>query len=384
MPVLVNQRYRPPQLTNEKSVLRAILLKLGYVNLPTQPETEQAFFDPDRRDFLRFADRYIKEIRDRLLQWPGISAVPASPDDETKSYHLTGKTFAFHPPLHFLVKLPDALSRLDRWRLFSTSDCEGPIELSFDGALFAAACPVPQVPSTFSTGQIARDVITAALGESAFWQKGDPIGPTPIHPEFYLLELTTETESATQVAPAFVKDDVVVITLPTRLDAVHVRDRIFFDSSFALAAFYTLRSTCSEIDETLEDLSKATDQLAGLMSQYFDGPPILHAFSFKPFTMRRSLAKMHLLLQQAATLQIEAAGHTRFFQSAMDETHFLRAVQGYFAEHLSPALTLDREAQLSLMSFAAAESMSLVANQSTLVAAILGGMAGAALTMLIQ
>jgi hypothetical protein len=259
----------------------------------------------------------------------------------------------------------------------------------FNGSVFVVAAPSPTVPLLTNIGQLAREFLRETFEASQIWQHIDGIGPTPAHPEIYLLSVQKKPQSQDAVDDVdlpfihLVEDDLFILEQSTNPYET-VLPILLRDVYYALQDFYISRIENQCLYQTIDNVERLNASLGELLSSYFSLPPYRRLLDSTATDIRRCLAAMHSAIQRVAEKESEHRQAVREANKSFESAAVINKLHDYFREHMAPEREFNRDSQLTLMNFAAEETNNVVITQATLVAAMIGAIVGGILSMLGQ
>jgi hypothetical protein len=272
--------------------------------------------------------------------------------------------------------------------LFSSSWSPEEFNIAFNGSLFLTYAKADKVPVYTDLGQIAREYLKNLMSSSSFVDPFDGVGPTPIHPEIYIIKLrrvSDENVDQKYKIPAVnYTDNNVVILIPEEDELQEVLDALLHDIRFCIGSFYSQRLMDRDLYDEIEVLEEMNESLSGKLSDYFELTLFQRFFSKNPKEIRSLLASMHLCLQRITSARFHAQRKRDDAINGIENSIFFSGLEKYFDEHMKDEHNFDRESQLTSMNFAADETGNFVLTQATLIAALCGALIGGAITAISQ
>jgi len=395
---LVDSDYMPDQFDGKAVVQEAYVAKAGYLRLELNEDLSRGFFSRDSKpptmDFLQelfgllSKSPHVMEVspkQEDLLKgelaftlWPCVVASDGSPRVSSLS-------------LSEFIKMRVMISKHKQDKLFKLSAWSRSPEqftLYFNGAIFLACFPVKLVPFPTHVGQVAREFLAETLAESKLWARTEGIGPTPIHPEIYILSVAPigdQLSLAESRAPAVktVRGDLVV-AVPAITPVERVLQYLLEDMSWGLEGFYGVRIVRHALDDRIAFLHTLNQRLGQALAEHLRLNPISRLLSKSAGEIRRLLGDMHLALQGIAALELEAQNREEETTRSLQRGAILVGLDEYFKEHMLPSSIPDQNSQLRFMDFAADETENSAIVQATLVSALIGAIIGGLIAALGQ
>lgn len=153
---------------------------------------------------------------------------------------------------------------------------------------------------------------------------------------------------------------------------------------YGLGDFYNQRLSNREFRDAVDALEQLNEQLSGGVAKHFNLSISRRFLSATSGDIRKLLARMHIALQEVSAAEIRLKHAQEKALDAISKTIFLRKMEEYFAKHMKPEKTFDRDAQLTTMNFAAEETSNFAIVQAILIAALIGATIGGLLTVVAQ
>lgn len=235
-------------------------------------------------------------------------------------------------------------------------------------------------------GQVARNFLIETLGKTDLWEYQDGYGPTPIHPNFHIL-VTQDDEHEEHTAKPLVlvdKNENVFILLSQETKITEFMNFFLFDSNTAFEKFYRCIVIRHKLRIAIDQIDEENQKLRELIAKYFSQSTVSRLFGVVARDIRKTLSKMHLSLLEISNLEIQLAKAGTDTIEYVQDSDYLKVIQGYFSEHIEVEHDFDRNAQLTAMNFAAEEATNNSINQATLFAAFIGAFIGGLITFAIQ
>lgn len=359
--------------------------KIGFVLMELKPQFEEQWFNEPRQPGA--PDPYITELYDRLEASPHIMDIEPSREQLLKNMEneeqISDITY-YRGTLTFddYIRLRIVLPRRKREELFgymTWSWCPEEFTIYFNGVQFLVHAQVDSAPIITDIGQVAREFLTETLKTSDKWEHIEGIGPTPIHPEIYMVRaVKKEPSDGKEHSLRYVNyengdlvmiaetDDLIQQTMPV----------IFRDMDSFLRMFYVARMEAKDHYEAIDDLEDTNSDLNSLLSAYFKLPIYRRLFSKTPSLIRQTLAKMHSQLQDVSSCETDLRVAIKDAKRYLNEANVFSKAEEYFVEHLEKDRLFNRDSQLTVMNFAADETNSLATAQATFIAAMIGAIIG--------
>lgn len=394
------EKYLSHELNIKAKVIDAYVLKVGFIRIQFNPDFGTKFL-AKHEEFDRGTEIFIEKIYKSLQDSPHVVDVIPSQEELL----LESKKRNSESPLyfrHWITEKVDALSinkyiqlrvvlpKKKREELFTSflpkSWSPEQFTIYYNGAIFAALAPVNQFPIFTDIGQVARNFIVDTLGKTDSWEHKDGYGPTPIHPNFYIL-LTQDIEQQEGFAKPIIqvdKNENVFILLSKETKINEFVSFFLSNSNNGLEKFYRCIVIRHRLRSAIDQINEENQRLRELIANYFIQSIMSKLFGSTARDIRKTLSKMHLSLLEISNLEIQLTKAGNNFIEYIQNSEYLRLVQNYFSEHIKVEQEFDRNAQLTAMNFAAEEATNNSINQATLFAAFIGAFIGGLITFIIQ
>ncbi len=222
------EQYLSDELGIKATISEAYLLKIGFIKLQLK-DSFAADLLSDNNNRKSTLEAYVEQLYESLLNSPHIMDVNPSKEQllAEKKKPLFYKFWASENidciSLDQYLKLRVVLPKKKRDELFKffRPNIWSPEQFTiyFNGATFAVFTPISKFPVFTYIGQVAREFLVETVGKTNLWEHIDGFGPTPIHPEFYVLVVqNSEQESRLEQPLASIdsKGDVFIL-LPSNL-----------------------------------------------------------------------------------------------------------------------------------------------------------------------
>lgn len=300
----------------------------------------------------------------------------SNPDSEW--FLLDGKGF------HLEVNLPARLQKYSGKEIFEQSRPLERFEVLSKGSLFVAFAPISDYPFFTYIGHEYREIVLSVLKKNSPDEFRTP-GPTPIHPDFYLIQAETDDEGETSGVRVYSRDDNVFVVFPNH--HLPPRDWImaFFEYiHYPLLMFYSALLTREQVlnsyVEIFERFSVLSDSIKNLTNTRWwkfvecsglvrKGKDNLSEVHLKTIEFETALFGLRLQ-RNKATEQIES--HT-----------ILSEIPDYFKECMQPDALVPESFPNALVHFEG-EIRAYKQIRSVVVASFLGAAIGAFLTVLLS
>lgn len=386
------EQYLSDELNIKTSISEAYLLKLGFIKLQFKNGVADDFeTDTSRRSAI---EAHVEQLYTSLLNSPHIMEV-TPPKTELLSDEQSDLFFRFWGTenidfisLDQYLKLRVVLPKKKREDLFKflRSNMWSPEQFTvyFNGATFAALTPISELPVFTYFGQVVREFLVDTVGKTDSWEHIDGFGPTPIHPEFYILITKEQENQPDQPSTEVDSNGNVFILLPSNLPIEEFVQYFLNTAMPALEEFYNFVIARSNLVDAIEINDEENQHLRELMASYFSQSTSARLFGKISGNIRRTLSEMHMSLLEIASLEMQLTKAKTEALDLIKESEFLSPAIEYFLKQTIPDHEFDRNAQLTAMNFAADEASNNSINQATLIAAFLGALVGGLISFIIQ
>lgn len=387
------ERFLPQEISTQFSITKAYVVKIGFFRVELEDSIDEAITSEDNALF----DKYLNELYSVLSTSPHIMDISPKREElildsnklkEGIGFRLTWgeNTIAISEFLRMRVVLPKRKSE-ELYKLFSTSWCPEQFSIYFDGGIFLAVSEIDKLPVMTDIGQVAREFLNETLKTSKLWKAPAIVGPTPLHPEIYILTVAAnspESQTENKFPLVFERGGDLLIVVPESLPIAAVVNDFLEDSEMALISFYESQSTRLRISNRFASLDQLNRSLSEALAKYFRQKSFFRLFGTVAGNIRRLLSDMHLQLQEISTLDLLALKHERDAINHLQRATFLGKLSEYFKTQMEPYKPFDINAQHTIMNFAAQETSNLIVVQATLLAAFIGAIIGGIITVVAQ
>ena len=327
-----------------------------------------------------------KELLGCLEKHPNVFKVSKQDDPSRPAFTYLGAgsewTMLDGSIFHLEVNLPARLQKYIEDYAFKPSQAIEQFEVLSRGSLFAAFAPISDFPIYTHIGHEYRELVTSVL-EANQSCTIESIGPTPIHPDFYIVQATKDDE--TSGVSVYSRNDDVLVVLTNHHSSVHDWIKTFFDHiHLPLMLFYSAiltqeyLTTCYyEIFERFSVLSESMKNLAVT--------PSWRIVKCNRYIRegKNSLSEVHV-----KTIDFETTlfGFGLQAKKAFDQIKShkgISEISDYFEEILQPGISVPESFQNTLRHFEG-EMHSYKQIRSVVIASFLGAAIGAVLTVLLS
>jgi hypothetical protein len=321
------------------------------------------------------------DILKSLQEHPNIFDVRQTGDEQSslsfakgEEMFVEGKTFCLR------VHLPE---RLQKFR-DDAEEMGGSLIEEFNvlstGSLFAAFARIRDFPVFTFIGQEYREIVTVQIdNETRF--KTVPFGPSPLHPDFYLVTRRCgegEAPLGTKVYSA--SDDVFVVMDQSSASDMERACELFWRLGSDLLDFYRIMmdaTTLLSINERLfSHFSELSDQFVQMLQTSAWHPLKLNKLSV---AARASLSNVYLSLVDHERLLLEVARDRNRFLKEVRANIVLSHLHAYLSDHTDPEADVPQSLNPTL-SYFGAELQMFKNIRSIMAASLIGAAAGALLT----
>ncbi len=389
----ISEKFLSDEFLNLYHVSEAHVAKVGFIPSEIKKELREDFFG-EGKNFAKEIRNYINDTYRLIEDSPHVMDVHPSKAEYVEAFDNSEfgvKVWPMESAVSIdFINLRLVMPKRKRQELgvFNSSWSPEEFNIAFDGPLFLAYAPIEKIPVFTDFGQIAREYITELMEGSKVIDLFDGVGPSPIHPEIYIIKvkLKPEAESSSEITIPCVnyREGKVVILIPEVDDITEVLEPLLQDLSFCITSFYCQRLMDKNLSTLIDTLEERNETLSASLSEYFRLTLIQRFFSGNPKKIRSLLASMHICLQQITSAQFHSKRKREEALKGIEDSPFFSGIVDYFEEHMAEDNNFDRESQLTSMNFAADETGNFVLTQATLVAALSGAIIGGAITSLSQ
>ena len=302
---------------------------------------------------------------------------------------LSGLAFLGNNRIRLLqgLELRVALSEQQRKEFSSFLPAPEQFWIYYDGCLFCAVSEVASLPAPSSVGQAARDFLRSVTDPGTVWKRVDTIGPTPIHPDIYLIEIDVDggwNMSDRQLFPIEVNERDVVLLYPVGTPLSAALEQLRWGVLIGISEFYQTRVICRSIDTQLRETFKINDQLSGLMAEFFNRSVVSTILRRDTWQIRRLISQLHLRLQELSRLDISLKERLREMNSSVERNIILERIGWYLNEHATEHEEINKDAQLKLMDYVASETMNFGVIQAIVWASVIGALVASLVTLVFK
>jgi hypothetical protein len=187
----ISSKYLPQDLLTDFNVKQAYVGKLGFVRLKLNKNLD----DMNDSEEAALFNNYTHDFFSLLSKSPHIMEI--SPNEEelkkTKDYEsflISGDRYSiyFNHLINMRVTLPQRKSE-ELFQLFRKTNCPEQFSVYLYEGIFLAVSETKEVPTYTDIGQVTREFLVETLDDPNYWSEVEAIGPTPIHPEIYFLQV---------------------------------------------------------------------------------------------------------------------------------------------------------------------------------------------------
>jgi len=340
-----------------------------------------------RRDGMPLLEGFAEELSKRFNDAPFVSSVLRAPDRDdpcaiipVHTDEATGYAPEYFVPFVLRVHWPRKNQDVPSWY---TGEVIEDFVIAYSGFAFACLGRVSDqldAPYSFEFGREAIKVLETALAPSDKWVI-TRMGPTPMHPDFYLAYLPDEGLPSPAVQT--LGDDVVAF-LRFRSDDACLDDSVsYLESGMpAVRSFYESLLTRSEFLTSVEKLFGGFSELAELHKELL----ALSVWNPRAIPSRLStIRRMRTLLMQTYETHVELTEQRsaltedlRWVREHFSRTAFLAPVLPYVEEMTSDVFAMDVSHILQAVRFLEEECRSASNQRAAIDAAAIGAVVGGA------
>jgi hypothetical protein len=380
---------------------RAYLLKVGYVGVSpladlgilrgTRDQLNVVHLRESRGQLKVFLREFVKVLYDAFEKSPSVLEI--RPRRDTSDELTSNCTFvvekegdAFHS-FGGCIELRVALSEQLQREYGVLTAAPEQLCIAYDGRLFLAWCEVARIQPLYSVGQGAREFLKATAGAQDSIKLLDSGGPTPIHPNIYLVAVEHKdgTPLPEKLIDSFgVRNRDLMVLYPAEIP-IGAAVRQFRNAVWStLHVFYDARSTSWSINDTLTKIDELNDQLSGCLVEMFGRSAITAMVSGIPRRIRRLLSQLHMQFQALSRDEIHLRESIDQMNSSIERHALVKPLHRYLKEEAGDHDAIDKDTQLRFMDYAGSEATNVSVIQATLWAAIIGALVGALTTLLLS
>jgi len=287
-------------------------------------------------------------------------------------------------PFSVRVSLP---SRLHRHKASLYEKPTEQFEVVSTGCLFAAYAPIEDYPLFTQIGHEYRDLLRAQIEKDTSF-RSPPLGPSPIHPDFYFAfrkrikkrrtEGTRIYTSGARRAP-----DVFLVLDESILDDRYLAFDFLIRVHVDLIDFYCLKLDHLMLRYRDERISEALSAIAAC-SKDLVATPWWRIFESNRHA-HAGRTRLSDIYSEVVEFQSELSGYLRSrgeFLRAIDQDRFLHGLHSYLSDDTEPAVGIPSTLPHALNHFE--QEMRAFQNiRSVLVASLAGAAAGALITAIL-
>jgi hypothetical protein len=354
-------------------IVRCVLVKIGGVALEGGTAN-----DAGRSDFLKgLSQQVVKAVGAH----PNVSAPVTLGDASRAVMTLTRPAFVVSTgPFLFHVTLPRPRLRYPHWS--SGQDIED-FWVIYSGSLFAAFKEVSDVPERSGIGQEFRELLLAQIPkETSFKCSG--IGPTPLHPDFYVVSCRHD-EGTKRGRPSSFQErrNLFIVVDDTNSKPEKLIEQLFLDLEMMVFSFYHESLNRREAEDITYEALQLFSDLSRTAQDIFSTPAWKLMRSRQLHRNARGhLSAIHEHLVERETQILRSTRGGKHFLETIAEHPILSEIHDYFRDELEDRAEVPESLTPALNYFET--ELSLALNIRTLlVAAILGSVMGAILGSLL-
>lgn len=389
----ISRKILPEEILKLYDATEAYVAKIGFIPSNIREEKIEQFWGEDRQ-FSEQIKAYINDLFALISASPHVMEVTPTREEFIANFEKGDFSVSVWPMESIIsldfIKLRMIMPKRKRQELgvFQNSWSPDEFNIAFNGSIFLTYAPIQKIPVFTDLGQIAREYLSDLMSGSKIIEPYSGIGPTPIHPEIYIVKLKEkegiEKTSTNKIPTIKFPEGKIVILIPDEDGIEDVLDPLLMEIELYITGFYAQRLIDRSLSEQIESLEEMNELLSEKLVDYFELTLLKRFFSKKPKEIRYLLASMHSCLQEITSSKFHAKTKRDDALKHIDESIFFSGIKKYFDEHMEERNNFDRESQLTSMNFAADETSNFILTQSTLVAALAGALIGGAITSLSQ
>jgi len=298
-------------------------------------------------------------------------------DHVVHSVPVLGGTIVTCPTFTLRVSMPYAHQKyVDHWGT--------PIEtfhVNSSGSLFCAYAEVHEFPVATWIAQEYQEMFRTQMQKETEY-RCPVLGPTPIHPDFYVVELIGEDMPLQKVLPVLDYD--ILLLFAQGIEIHEVIESVFNEVRQTLSSFYTAMKTTKRLITARGDILSQYSNIGSGVS-HFVSLPWWHFFSRARSAsgaehditdMYASLAEEHL---ESAMLET----HLSNLRDDVEKSDIMRPISKYLIANPAPEFTLPMSLLPGLEHFTQAVR-GFVTARVALIASVLGAVVGAVLVNLLS
>lgn len=389
----ISRKFLSDEYLKLYEVTEAYVAKVGFIPSEIKEELHEEFWG-EGKDFAKQVRDYISDTYSLISASPHVMDVQPSKEEFTNAFDNSEFGVSVWPmwsaiSIDFInLRLVMPKRKREELGVFRSSWSPEEFNIAFNGPIFLTYASIDKIPIFTDLGQIAREYLRGLLGESKVIDLFEGVGPSPIHPEIYIVKLKekpeTEKNLGIKIPRVNYAEGKVVILIPDEDEIAEVLDPLLQDLDFHISSFYGQRLMDKSLSDLIDALEEMNEFLSEKLSEYFKLTLIQRFFSSNPKEIRSLLASMHLCLQQITSAQFHSKRKREEALKGISDSTFFSGIQDYFDKHMEDENNFDRESQLTSMNFAADETGNFVLTQATLIAALSGAIIGGVITSLSQ
>ena len=375
----------------DADIQRTYILQFGSICLGGIGDFESERFPISRRqsvnaptkDAVKSNPNYVDQIIQALQKHPNIFALrpPARKRHElvlpTAIGDLViGNTFSFR------VHLPERLQKHKDWYEGRQRPSGEDFNVLSSGTLFVAFAELDDYPAWPNIGHEYRDLVTQQIQRESKL-KCPSLGPSPIHPDFYIVQLATHPQTGPSTPKVFSYEGDMIILVEVGQSIDSVIQEIFEDLNMLLVGFYAVMSHRSllidytiEIFNQFEDLAKNIQDLAAISWWRLDKSIELSRAT------KRVLSSLHVRMVEYGASVLHFRRERARALNEMKEHFILNKIHGYLSDNSEMEGDIPESLASATVHFAG-ELQALGTIRSLVFATLLGAAVGALLTALL-
>lgn len=298
------------------------------------------------------------------------------PKVTTYDSHYLRYSFTFDRSLSFSIKIPASKKKFD----FLEDETEQ-FNILMTGSNYVAYVELDDCPEQIFVGQEFREQIRELLDRPANTFRLGQVGPAPMHPRFYVVDIANENFTHREIH-SYNEDVYIFVNLNlSHISAKDIYEEILEHTRFELELFYTL----GKYRSLLINLHTAIhNRLQDIVKSYMQLGTNLFYVNFQKLAKMR----LELLLIHRANLRLELSignyeNERKQFLSILENNIFFDELEEYFGRMTEKDLTVS-DALFKTLEYMEKSISSIDVAIRTIFAAVIGAMIGAFVALLLR
>ncbi|MCU1271462.1 MAG: hypothetical protein JWN74_2756 [Acidobacteriaceae bacterium] len=360
---------------------RCILVKIGAIQLEDGSRNAEQIAAPSG---VAIGSEYCKALVKKLVKavslHPNVSEpIPLNNPDSTMTlttpnFLITGEHFLFH------ITLPKSQLKYSDW--FSSKRDMEDFYAIYTGSLFAAFREIEFLEQS-GIGQEFREILFKQIPKETSI-KVPSLGPTPLHPEFYIITGKSDTDTADTRPTIFCeREDLFIVLHNTKATDQEIVDAFLSSVQSRMLRLYSHLVAQDMVDLLAHEVAEHFSKLAGT-ARSLSNAQKWRFLRTRRLTQeaRRELSSIHELLVERESLTLGFSQDRERFLQAIAEEPLLSKLQDYFKRTYDSATAVPQSLIPALNHFE--NELALALNIRTLfVATIVGALVGAVIGALL-